>query len=234
MKRKTIAKLLGAALTLTMAGASAQAMTSVYEDGNRTVYIYRGEKSLVDSSVLNDGDTQGMSYVIESYGEDEDEVSYTVTYEGEEEANVILVQDGELPDDAVIEESVTYEISDEELEAGGYYEYTIVANGDDESAETKSIVIVSGDEEDVAYTVTEAEEIDSAEVVDALLAELETVGITSNEETGELFYEGQSIRWLLDEQNEEDCVIMKMDGGEINVFTVRDAQGNLTGVKAAE
>lgn len=234
MKRKTIAKLLGAALTLTMAGTSAQAMTSVYEDGNRTVYIYRGEESLVDLSVLDNGDAQEMSYVIESYGEDEDEVSYTVTYEGEKEANVILVQDGELPEDAVIEDSVTYENSDEELEEDGYYEYTIVANGEDESVETKSIVIVSGDEEDVAYTVTEAEEIDSAEVVNALLAELETVGITSNEETGELFYEGQSIRWLLDEQNEEDCVIMKMDGGEINVFTVRDAQGNLTGVKVAE
>lgn len=65
------------------------------------------------------------------------------------------------------------------------------------------------------------------------LAYLEKYGIAYDEENDRILYNGQPVRWLIDEQIDNTCMAVKGPEGEIDVYTVRADNYELTGVRVA-
>lgn len=63
---------------------------------------------------------------------------------------------------------------------------------------------------------------------------LEKYHVTYDEDTDSFFYDGRKIRWLIDEiekENTQKCACS--EDGIIDVYTVRDADGDLEGIRVA-
>lgn len=65
------------------------------------------------------------------------------------------------------------------------------------------------------------------------LAYLEKYGVTYDADTDNILYKGKVVRWLLDEQYENTYITFFSSKGEIDLYTVRDENSKLTGVREA-
>lgn len=65
------------------------------------------------------------------------------------------------------------------------------------------------------------------------VAYLEKYGISYDKERDQLFYQGRTVRWLIDEQVDDTMKAIQMPEGEIDVYTVRASDYTLTGVRIA-
>ncbi|MDO4323232.1 MAG: hypothetical protein Q4C61_11960 [Lachnospiraceae bacterium] len=65
------------------------------------------------------------------------------------------------------------------------------------------------------------------------LAYLKEFGVTYDGEKDVIWYQGKQVRWLIDEQFGEGYKAFQMPEGEIDVYTVRDENFQLTGVREA-
>ena len=65
------------------------------------------------------------------------------------------------------------------------------------------------------------------------LAHLECYGVTYDADSDTLYYQGKTVRWLIDRQLEDTYKSIQMPEGEIDVYTVREDDYRLTGVRIA-
>ena len=65
------------------------------------------------------------------------------------------------------------------------------------------------------------------------LAYLECYGVTYDADSDTLYYQGKTVRWLIDRQLEDTYKSIQMPEGEIDVYTVREDDYRLTGVRIA-
>lgn len=65
------------------------------------------------------------------------------------------------------------------------------------------------------------------------LAYLKEYGVTYDTEQDTIWYQGKKVRWLIDNQIDQSCVAYQMSEGETDVYTVRNADYVLTGVREA-
>ena len=65
------------------------------------------------------------------------------------------------------------------------------------------------------------------------LAYLECYGVTYDADSDTLYYQGKTVRWLIDRQIEDTYKSIQMPEGEIDVYTVREDDYRLTGVRIA-
>lgn len=66
------------------------------------------------------------------------------------------------------------------------------------------------------------------------LAFLEKFGVTYNLEENAVYYQGEKVRWLIDEQLLGSyTTTYHTEGGKIDLFTIRDKDGAVTGVRKA-
>lgn len=65
------------------------------------------------------------------------------------------------------------------------------------------------------------------------LAYLECYGVTYDENCDALYYQGKKVRWLMDQQFEGTYKAIQMPEGEIDLYTVREEDYRLTGVRIA-
>ncbi|MDO5345882.1 MAG: hypothetical protein Q4E91_09065 [Lachnospiraceae bacterium] len=65
------------------------------------------------------------------------------------------------------------------------------------------------------------------------VAYLEKYGISYDADRDRLLYQGKTVRWLIDEQINDTYVAIQMPEGEIDVYTVREADYALSGVRIA-
>lgn len=65
------------------------------------------------------------------------------------------------------------------------------------------------------------------------LAYLEIYGVTYDAEKDEILYQGKTVRWLIDRQIDNTCMAIQMPEGEIDLYTERDDNLKLTGVRIA-
>lgn len=72
----------------------------------------------------------------------------------------------------------------------------------------------------------------SAEMQDQI-AYLEKYGVTYDADEDVLYYEGKTVRWLIDEQIDDTYKAIQMPEGEIDVYTIRGKDYKLTGVRVA-
>lgn len=94
-------------------------------------------------------------------------------------------------------------------------------------------VIESGD--DAEQSLEEQKRLSDwhvAEMEDQI-AYLEKYGVTYNADEDVLYYEGKTVRWLIDEQMGNTYKAFQMPEGEIDVYTTRGEDYKLTGVRVA-
>lgn len=65
------------------------------------------------------------------------------------------------------------------------------------------------------------------------LAHLECYGVTYDADSDTLYYQGKTVRWLIDRQIGDTYKSIQMPEGEIDVYTVREDDYRLTGVRIA-
>lgn len=65
------------------------------------------------------------------------------------------------------------------------------------------------------------------------LAYLEKYGVTYDADKDHILYQGKTVRWLLDEQFDGIYATYFTKGGEIDLYTERDENSKLTGVREA-
>mgnify|MGYP007006856994 CR=1 FL=1 len=65
------------------------------------------------------------------------------------------------------------------------------------------------------------------------LAYLECYGVTYDADSDTLYYQGKTVRWLIDRQIGDTYKSIQMPEGEIDVYTVREDDYRLTGVRIA-
>ncbi len=65
------------------------------------------------------------------------------------------------------------------------------------------------------------------------VAYLEKYGVSYDIQNDRLLYNGQTVRWLIDEQIDGNCQAIHMPEGEIDLYTVRTKDYTLTGVRTA-
>lgn len=65
------------------------------------------------------------------------------------------------------------------------------------------------------------------------VAYLEKYGVSYDIQNDRLLYNGQTVRWLIDEQIDGNCQAIHMPEGEIDLYTVRAKDYTLTGVRTA-
>lgn len=65
------------------------------------------------------------------------------------------------------------------------------------------------------------------------VAYVEKYGVSYDAENDRLLYNGQTVRWLIDEQIDDCYEAIRMPEGEIDLYTVRAADYTLTGVRQA-
>lgn len=65
------------------------------------------------------------------------------------------------------------------------------------------------------------------------LAYLKDYGVTYDADRDTLYYQGKTVRCLIDEQIEDTYTMIQMPEGEIDIYTVRGADYRLTGVRIA-
>ncbi|SDF32333.1 hypothetical protein [Marvinbryantia formatexigens] len=65
------------------------------------------------------------------------------------------------------------------------------------------------------------------------VAYVEKYGVSYDAENDRLLYEGKTVRWLIDEQIDDCYEAIHMPEGEIDLYTVRDEDYTLTGVRIA-
>ena len=117
------------------------------------------------------------------------------------------------------------------------------------NAQAKTIAIDSGDGSGTKYiTITETAQQGTAEVavsrgddevnwrkqqIKEEIACLEPYGVSYDEEKDCLFYQGKTVRLLIDEQIKDTFETLQMPAGEIDLYTVRAEDFRLTGVREA-
>ena len=62
---------------------------------------------------------------------------------------------------------------------------------------------------------------------------LQGYGVTYDADSDTLYYQGKTVRWLIDRQLEDTYKSIQMPEGEIDVYTVREDDYRLTGVRIA-
>lgn len=65
------------------------------------------------------------------------------------------------------------------------------------------------------------------------LAHLECYGVAYDADSDTLYYQGKTVRWLIDRQIGDTYKSIQMPEGEIDVYTVREDDYRLTGVRIA-
>ena len=65
------------------------------------------------------------------------------------------------------------------------------------------------------------------------LAHLECYGVTYDADSDTLYYQGKTVKWLIDRQIGDTYKSIQMPEGEIDVYTVREDDYRLTGVRIA-
>lgn len=65
------------------------------------------------------------------------------------------------------------------------------------------------------------------------LAYLEKYGVSYDAEKDQIYYQGKTVRWIIDEQIDDTYTAVKMPDGEIDLYTVRKENYELTGVRVA-
>lgn len=65
------------------------------------------------------------------------------------------------------------------------------------------------------------------------IASVEKYGVSYDIQNDRLLYNGQTVRWLIDEQIDGNCEAIHMPEGEIDLYTVRTKDYTLTGVRTA-
>lgn len=64
-----------------------------------------------------------------------------------------------------------------------------------------------------------------------ILDELKGYGVTYDSGKNQVFYEGKKVRWVIDRQKDDSMNAVYMPEGEIDLYTVRDEDFNLIGVR---
>lgn len=63
------------------------------------------------------------------------------------------------------------------------------------------------------------------------LVYFECYGVTYDADRDTLYYQGKTIRWMIDRQMEDTYKAIQMQEGEIDVYTVKGEDCRLTGVR---
>lgn len=129
-------------------------------------------------------------------------------------------------------QAMTYAYS---TEAGNGGSVTYVIRGSEEEQES-----ASGEEDVAVYDYNALSEENQEEFYFSLqgeigdqIADLEDYGVTYDAENGVIYYQGKSVRYLIDAQSDDVCMMIRMSEGEIDVYTQRDENGKLSGVRTA-
>lgn len=84
-------------------------------------------------------------------------------------------------------------------------------------------------------TKEEQEELSARlqEEMEQQLAPLEAYGVSYDADKEVLYYQGKTVRYVIDQQSDTVCSMIRMPEGEIDVYTVRDEDGGLSGLYVA-
>lgn len=111
--------------------------------------------------------------------------------------------------------------------------YYFMSEGADIQTETEGEAAAGADE--ASLTEDERQKLEAwykASMQEAI-AYVEKYGISYDAENDCLLYNGQKVRWLIDEQIDGNCQAIHMPEGEIDLYTTRTENYELTGIRVA-